>query len=34
MEIEMTIQALMPDPISNLPIVILRDQEGQRFLPI
>jgi uncharacterized protein len=34
MEIEMTIQALMPDPITSLPIIILRDQEGQRFLPI
>ena len=34
MEIEMTIKGLMIDPITNMPIIILRDQEGQRILPI
>jgi uncharacterized protein len=34
MQIEMTIKGLMIDPITNLPIVILRDREGQRVLPI
>ena len=34
MQIEMTIKGLMVDPITNMPIVILRDQEGQRVLPI
>jgi len=34
MEIEMTIKGLMIDPITNMPIIILRDQEGQRVLPI
>jgi len=34
MEIEMTIKGLMIDPITNMPIIILRDQEGQRLLPI
>lgn len=34
MEIEMTIKGLMIDPITNMPIVVLRDQEGQRILPI
>lgn len=34
MEIEMTIKALMIDPITNMPIIVLRDQEGQRMLPI
>jgi|SRR5436190_11781546 bifunctional DNase/RNase len=34
MQIEMTIKGLMVDPITNTPIVILRDQEGQRVLPI
>ena len=32
--IEMTIKGLMVDPITNMPIIILRDQEGQRILPI
>jgi bifunctional DNase/RNase len=32
--IEMTIKGLMLDPITNLPIVILRDLDGQRLLPI
>lgn len=31
---EMTIKGLMVDPITNMPIVILRDQEGKRVLPI
>lgn len=34
MQIEMTIKGLMIDPITNLPIVILRDRDGQRVLPI
>jgi len=34
MHIEMTIRGLMVDPITNMPIIILRDQEGQRVLPI
>ena len=34
MQIEMTIKGLMVDPITNSPIVILRDREGQRVLPI
>ena len=34
MQIEMTIKGLVVDPITNMPIVILRDQEGQKVLPI
>jgi len=34
MEIEMTIKGLMIDPITNMPIVVLRDAQGQRLLPI
>ena len=34
MQIEMTIKGLMVDPFSNTPIVILRDKDGQRVLPI
>ncbi len=34
MQIEMTIKGLMVDPITNTPIVILRDKEGLRTLPI
>ena len=30
----MTIKGLMVDPVTNMPIIILRDQEGQRVLPI
>ena len=30
----MTIKGLMVDPITNMPIIILRDSEGQRVLPI
>jgi bifunctional DNase/RNase len=34
MEIEMTIKGLMIDPITNMPIVILKDGKGNRVLPI
>jgi bifunctional DNase/RNase len=34
MQIEMTIKGLMVDPITNTPIVILRDTEGQKVVPI
>lgn len=34
MLIEMCIKGLMIDPVSNMPIVILRDAENQRVLPI
>ena len=34
MQIEMKIKGLMVDPNTNMPIVILRDKEGQRVLPI
>jgi bifunctional DNase/RNase len=34
MQIEMTIKGLMVDPITNTPIIILRDKDGQRVLPI
>jgi bifunctional DNase/RNase len=34
MQIEMTIKGLMVDPVTNLPIVILRDKDGQKVLPI
>jgi hypothetical protein len=34
MLIEMTIKGLMVDPTTNLPIVILRDKDGERVLPI
>ena len=34
MQIEMTVKRLMVDPITNMPIVILRDKDGQRVLPI
>lgn len=32
--IEMTIKGLMVDPITNMPIIILRDRDGQKVLPI
>ncbi len=32
--IEMNIKGLMVDPITNMPIIILRDSDGQRVLPI
>jgi bifunctional DNase/RNase len=34
MLIEMSIRGLMVDPITNMPIVILRDADNQRVLPI
>ena len=34
MQVEMSIKGLMVDPITNMPIVILHDSEGQRVLPI
>lgn len=34
MQIEMTITGLMIDPVTNMPIVVLRDSDGQRVLPI
>jgi bifunctional DNase/RNase len=34
MQIEMSIKGLMVDPLTNTPIVILRDKDGQRVLPI
>ena len=32
--VEMTIKGLMVDPITNMPIVILKDKDGDRVLPI
>jgi bifunctional DNase/RNase len=34
MQIEMTIKGLMVDPVTNMPIIILRDEAGDRVLPI
>ena len=34
MQIEMTIKGLMVDPVTNMPIIILRDDAGDRVLPI
>jgi uncharacterized protein len=34
MEVEMKIRGLMMDPVSNMPIVILRDSSGDQILPI
>ena len=34
MQIEMTIKGLMVDPVTNMPIIILRDGAGDRVLPI
>ena len=34
MLIEMSIKGLMVDPVTNMPIVILRDKDGQKVLPI
>lgn len=34
MLVEMSIKGLMVDPITNMPIVILHDADGQRVLPI
>ena len=30
----MTVKGLMIDPITNMPIIILRDEAGERILPI
>jgi uncharacterized protein len=34
MQVEMTIKGLMVDPVTHMPIIILRDEDGQRVLPI
>jgi hypothetical protein len=34
MQVEMVIKGLMVDPITSMPIGVLRDTEGQRVLPI
>jgi len=34
MEVEMKIRGLMMDPVTNMPIVILRDTSGNQILPI
>jgi len=34
MQIEMVIKGLMVDPVTSMPIIILRDREGERVLPI
>lgn len=34
MQIEMSIKGLMVDPVTNAPIVLLRDEAGTRVLPI
>lgn len=34
MQIEMSIKGLMVDPVTNMPIVILKDKDGNRLLPI
>ena len=34
MQVKMSIRGLMVDPITNMPIVILDDREGQRLLSI
>jgi len=34
MLIEMTIKGLMVEPVTNMPIVILKDKDGDRVLPI
>jgi uncharacterized protein len=34
MQIEMSIKGLMVDPVTNLPIVILRNKDGEKVLPI
>jgi bifunctional DNase/RNase len=34
MQIQMTIKGLMIDPITNMPIIILRDEDGHKVLPI
>jgi bifunctional DNase/RNase len=34
MEVEMKISRLIPDPMTNMPIVVLQDQAGASMLPI
>jgi hypothetical protein len=34
LEIEMSIKGLSVDPITNMPIIVLRETEGERVLPI
>lgn len=34
MEVEMSIRGLMVDPLTNMPIVMLHDPDGERVLPI
>jgi hypothetical protein len=34
MQSEMVIKGLMVDPVTNMPIVILREKDGERVLPI
>ena len=34
MEVEMKIRGLMMDPVTNMPIVILKDVDGGAVLPI
>jgi uncharacterized protein len=34
MEVEMTIRGLLMDPVSNMPIVVLKDVGGESVLPI
>jgi bifunctional DNase/RNase len=33
-EIEMNIKGLMVDPITNMPIIVLREMQNQQILPI
>src|SRR5258708_19443521 len=34
MEVEMKLRGLMMDPVTNMPIVVLKDVQGQAILPI
>jgi bifunctional DNase/RNase len=34
MQVEMKIKGLMVDPVTNMPVVILRDEDEERVLPI
>jgi uncharacterized protein len=34
MEVEMKIRGLMMDPVTNMPIIVLKDVQGQAVLPI
>src|SRR3989454_898067 len=34
MEVEMKIRGLMMDPVTNMPIVVLKDAQGSAILPI